>query len=237
MATELTTFEASTSEPVSPSAPQNGEPDAALIPENLPPMDRGRGAWMFCISACVLELLIWGFGFSFGVFQSWYTSNPPFDTQSPVAVTAVGASALGVQYFEGLLLMALLQMRPEWMRTIMWGCLVGCALCFVISSFTTQVPWLLLPFLMILGVAIDIGARCSLWDVCRNLVLPSSLLGISKVKAAVNFDSYTTGSTRSEVWQGASCGLAVVLAASFSRHWRVLSSIVSGINGPFEYGL
>jgi hypothetical protein len=190
---------------------------------------------MFCISACVLELLIWGFGFSFGVFQSWYTSNPPFDTQSPVAVTAVGASALGVQYFEGLVLMALLQMRPELMRTIMWVCLLGCSLCFLISSFTTQVHWLLPRLLMSLGVAIDIGARRSLWDVCGNFVLSSSLLGISKVQTAVNFHSYTTGSTRSGVWQGAFCGLVVVLVGSSSRHWRVHSSIILGINGPFEF--
>jgi hypothetical protein len=88
---------------------------------------------------------------------------------------------------------------------------------------------------MSLGVAIDIGSRCSLWDVCRNLVLSSSLLGISKIKDAFNIHSYTIGLTRSEVWQGAFCGLAVVLAASFSRHWRVLSSIILGINGPFEY--
>jgi hypothetical protein len=237
MATELTTFEGSASEPMSPSAPQNGGVDTALIPENLPPMDRGRGAWMFCISACVLELLIWGFGFSFGVFQSWYTSNPPFDTQSPVAVTAVGASALGVQYFEGLLLMAMLQMRPEWMRTIMWGCLVGCTMCFLVSSFTTQVSPLFLLFLMMLGMAIDIGTRCAFWDVRRDHILSSSLLGISNVKVAINFPSCTTGSTRSEVWRGASFGLVVVLAVSFSRPWRALSSIIWGINGPFEYGL
>jgi len=100
--------------------------DASLIPDNLPPMDRGRQAWMFCLCACVLEMLIWGYGFSFGVFQDWYTSNPPFNTASPIAVSAIGASALGI--------MALIQTRPQWMRKIMWGCLGLCSACLLLSS-------------------------------------------------------------------------------------------------------
>ena len=111
----------------------------AAMPDNLPPMDRGWQAWKFCFSASVLEMLIWGFGFSFGVFQDWYTSHPPFDSQSPIAVSAIGASALGIQYFEGLGLMILIQTRPQWMKRIMWTCLGVCTLCLLISSFATKV--------------------------------------------------------------------------------------------------
>jgi hypothetical protein len=113
--------------------------ETSSTPDNLPPTDRGRQAWMFCLSASVLEMLIWGYGFSFGVFQDWYTPNPPFSTQSPVAVSAIGASALGIQYFEGLGLMALIQTRPEWIRRIMWGCLGICTTCLLLSSFANQV--------------------------------------------------------------------------------------------------
>jgi len=113
--------------------------DMLLISDNLPPIDRGHQAWMFCLSASVLEMLIWGYGFSFGVFQDWYTSNPPFNTQSPIAVSAIGASALGIQYFEGLGMMLLIQSRPHWMRKIMWGCLGLCTLCLLSSSFATRV--------------------------------------------------------------------------------------------------
>src|SRR5271156_3079340 len=127
MEPELSTLETSDNSQVrvDPSSTHEmlGMADISLIPDNLPPIDRGYQAWMFCLCACVLEILIWGYGFSFGVFQDWYTSNPPFNTQSPIAVSAIGASALGIQYFEGAGLMALIQARPQWMRTIMWGCL------------------------------------------------------------------------------------------------------------------
>ena len=31
--------------------------------QELPPVDRGLGAWAFCASGCVLEMMVWGFGF------------------------------------------------------------------------------------------------------------------------------------------------------------------------------
>ena len=117
-----------------------------LIPDNLPPIDHGHQAWLFCISASTLEMLVWGYGFSFGVFQDWYTSHPPLQSQSPIAISAIGASALGIQYFEGLGLMALIQTRPEWMRRIMWGCLGICTACLGVSSFCTQVNYSLNPY-------------------------------------------------------------------------------------------
>ena len=145
METELSTVGTSgyPQEPVEASANHETVLDTAdtlLVPDNLPPIDRGRQAWMFCLSASVLEMLIWGYGFSFGVFQDWYTSNPPFNTQSPIAVSAIGASALGIQYFEGLGLMALIQTRPQWMRKIMWGCLGLCTACLLLSSLATKAP-------------------------------------------------------------------------------------------------
>jgi hypothetical protein len=113
MEAELSTFNASTERIA--TNPQNDAADTnPQIPDNLPPMDRGRQAWTFCISASVLELLVWGYGFSFGVFQDWYTSHPPFQGQSPIAISAIGATILGIPYFEGVGLMAIIQRRPEW---------------------------------------------------------------------------------------------------------------------------
>jgi hypothetical protein len=122
-----------------PESIPNDTGTVPLIPDNLPPIDGGRQAWLFCLSASMLEMLVWGYGFSFGVFQDWYTSHPPFETQSPIAISAIGASALGIQYFEGLGLMALIQTRPQWMRRIMWLCLAICSGCLLLSSFATQV--------------------------------------------------------------------------------------------------
>jgi hypothetical protein len=37
----------------------------------LPPVDRGKGAWAFCLSALALETFIWGFAYSFGTILVW----------------------------------------------------------------------------------------------------------------------------------------------------------------------
>ena len=39
------------------------EPQEGVNIQELPPVDRGVGAWTFCITACVLEMMVWGFGF------------------------------------------------------------------------------------------------------------------------------------------------------------------------------
>ena len=31
--------------------------------QSLPPLDKGRKAWTFCLCAFILETLVWGFGF------------------------------------------------------------------------------------------------------------------------------------------------------------------------------
>jgi hypothetical protein len=140
MTTELSNLDSSgRDQPLSPRNNVSDAPEVPLIPESLPPVDRGRRAWTFCIAASVLEMLVWGYGFSFGIFQDWYTSHPPFQDQSPIAISAIGASALGIQYFEGLGFMALIQARPEWIRKIMWCCLGLCTAFLLLSSFSTKV--------------------------------------------------------------------------------------------------
>ena len=176
METELSIVE----EPALPGSSELHQTDSlvtAEMPDNLPPMDRGWQAWKFCISASMLETLIWGYGFSFGVFQDWYTSNPPFQSQSPVAVSAIGASALGIQYFEGLGLMALLQTRPQWMRIIMWTCLVVCTLCLLFSSFATKVTSFVRELLMA-GMAVDPCSGRYLRHGSRDALFSYSFLGL-----------------------------------------------------------
>lgn len=42
-----------------PEPGQQGE----LSVQELPPIDGGKKAWIFCASAFFLELMVWGFGF------------------------------------------------------------------------------------------------------------------------------------------------------------------------------
>ena len=88
----------------------------------------------------------------------YYTSHPPFDSASSVAIAAVGTICLAVQYGEvrrrdslererdalippsqGVILFFFLRKYPDFLRTSMW---FGLALYFVslfASSFATQV--------------------------------------------------------------------------------------------------
>lgn len=54
---------------------------------NLPPADRGRAAYLFLFACFMIEALVWGFPFSFGIFQEYYTRA--FAGQSNIAI--VGA--------------------------------------------------------------------------------------------------------------------------------------------------
>lgn len=81
---------------------QDSQIEATVIeeqPENrgtefsLPPVDGGKDAWLVLAGSFIVEALIWGFPFSFGVFQEYYASHKPFsDEQSGIAI--IGSSAM-----------------------------------------------------------------------------------------------------------------------------------------------
>ncbi|KAI0072295.1 MFS general substrate transporter [Panus rudis PR-1116 ss-1] len=143
---------AMTSRAQSVQAPE--ESNANLIHEqSLPPIDEGWRAWTFCFSAFALESIVWGFGFTYGIFQDYYTSHPPFNKSSPIAISAVGTTALAVQYGEGVLLALLLNRYPDYMRMSMWFGLCLSTLCLFLSSFAQEV-WQLI---LLQGVLFGIG--------------------------------------------------------------------------------
>ena len=39
------------------------EPDDSVHVQQLPPVDGGKQAWLFCFASFVVEALVWGFGF------------------------------------------------------------------------------------------------------------------------------------------------------------------------------
>lgn len=71
----------------------------------LPPQDTGKGAWLFLFGACIIEIAAWGmycvycpvdeadlcigFPYCYGVFESYFVSNPPFEGMSIVSVGGV----------------------------------------------------------------------------------------------------------------------------------------------------
>lgn len=57
-----------------------------------PPMDGGINAWLFLAACFVMEALVWGFAFTYGVFQAYYTDLPQFKDSGNIAV--VGTCAM-----------------------------------------------------------------------------------------------------------------------------------------------
>lgn len=135
----------------SPKASGNATPprqiEAATIvltgqPEfSLPPTDRGKSAWLFLAASFLIEAVVWGFPFSFGVFQDYYQTHEPFAGSSGIAT--IGTCAIGVSYMGFPLVVLLQRLYP---RATRYGPIAGLlvmSLSLVASSFATTVPQLI----------------------------------------------------------------------------------------------
>jgi hypothetical protein len=58
---------------------------------HLPRADGGRAAWLFLFGSFMIEMFLWGFPFSFGVLQDYYTNHKPISLH-PAGVSAVGTT-------------------------------------------------------------------------------------------------------------------------------------------------
>ncbi|PPQ81421.1 hypothetical protein CVT25_015925 [Psilocybe cyanescens] len=99
---------------------------------------QGWNAWRFCASAFAFELFIWGWNNTYGIFQDFYSKNPPFNGSSSAAISTIGTASLGIQYFELILAIILYQRYPEYARPGMWISLVVCVAALFLSSFATK---------------------------------------------------------------------------------------------------
>lgn len=120
-----------------------------------PPQDTGKRAWLFLFGACIIEIAAWGmyrvdrstyqadlwagFPYCYGVFESYFLSNPPFEGMTIVSVGGVLCNVRGSL----CLLYRLMSLRvcyrislppiiyyvnnfPKQRKLIMWS---GCLLC------------------------------------------------------------------------------------------------------------
>lgn len=60
---------------------------------SIPQADGGQRAWLFLIACFFVEGLVWGFAYSFGVFQEYYTTHEPF-SKDPSGIATIGSSAM-----------------------------------------------------------------------------------------------------------------------------------------------
>ncbi|KAF7716590.1 Uncharacterized protein PECH_004399 [Penicillium ucsense] len=120
--------------------------------QDLPPVDRGKAAWLFLAACFMIEALIWGFTFSFGIFQDYYSAHEPFKSSGNIAV--VGTCAMGISYMLLPVAFILLHAVP---RLKLWAAPIGfviMCLALSLSSFATSTSHLIVSQ----GVAYGIGA-------------------------------------------------------------------------------
>ncbi|KXJ90912.1 major facilitator superfamily domain-containing protein [Microdochium bolleyi] len=109
---------------------------------SLPPVDGGKDAWLFLAACFAIEALVWGFPFSFGVFQDHYSTHEPFAGQPNIAV--IGTCAMGIMYLTAPLILGTARMFGRWTRWMpMFGLFFMC-LALALSSFSQTVPHLII---------------------------------------------------------------------------------------------
>ncbi|KAI1188114.1 major facilitator superfamily domain-containing protein [Nemania serpens] len=129
--------------PVETRLPSESESDFAERHEfSLPPADGGKDAWLFLAAVFVVDALVWGFPFSFGVFQNYYNSHEPFAGQPSIVV--IGTSSMGVMYLTSPIIMGLGQIFGRWTRWMPLLGLVIMSLALALSSFATTTTHLIL---------------------------------------------------------------------------------------------
>jgi hypothetical protein len=125
---------------------------------HLPPADCGRAAWLFLFGSFMIEMFVWGFPFSFGVLQDYYTNHKPISLH-PAGVSAVGTTCSvrlvplspraklmvqGIMYLAAPLLFAVFQRWPHICRKSSPLGLAIVVVAIALSSFATSVWHLIL---------------------------------------------------------------------------------------------
>ncbi|EJF57758.1 MFS general substrate transporter [Dichomitus squalens LYAD-421 SS1] len=192
-----------------------------LTVQELAPMDRGIRAWTFCFCSFLLETMIWGFCFSYGIFQNYYTTHPPFNSSSRMAIAAVGTIAIGLQYIEMFQIACVYGRYPDYMNRGMW---IGLALYFLPifgARFATRVSQLILLQGVVFGIS-------------------GGLLYVPILKLIPEYFSERSGLASGIIFAGGGVGgffFAFILNALLDqvglrwtlRIWAIGSTIVSGI--------
>ncbi|KAK4146324.1 monocarboxylate transporter 10 [Dichotomopilus funicola] len=139
-AMELHAFEGSPRSIGSEHQPEEGrEPEHQMA--SLPQVDRGKDAYLFLFACFMVEALVWGFTYCFGVFQDYYSTHEPFTNAANLPT--IGTCAMGIMYLSAPLVMYAHRLFPRAARhSTLLGLLIMC-LSLALSSFATTVPQLI----------------------------------------------------------------------------------------------
>ncbi|KAJ6594469.1 MFS general substrate transporter [Mycena capillaripes] len=120
---------------VAPSLEQNMSSDELCSP----PMDGGFHALAYLASAWVVELLVWSYPFSYGVFLEHYKTHVFPDAPSSV-LALVGSMSTGIIYLTSWMILPLIARYPSLKKSIMALGVVFCVTGLIGAAFATQ-PW------------------------------------------------------------------------------------------------
>ena len=87
---------------------------------SLSPPDRGKDAWLFLAACFMVEALVWGFPYAFGLFQEYYSTHEPFASSKNIPV--IGTCAMGIMYLSSPVAFGVLTKWPVLRR---WFTFVG----------------------------------------------------------------------------------------------------------------
>ncbi|KIK61871.1 hypothetical protein GYMLUDRAFT_558062 [Collybiopsis luxurians FD-317 M1] len=95
---------------------------------SLPPVDGGFHAWAYLVSAWCIELLVWSFPFSYGIFLNFYTTSPTssFLHSSSSTLALVGSLSSGLLYLSSPIVLPIINRYPWYKRHVM---ILGVVLC------------------------------------------------------------------------------------------------------------
>ncbi|TKX18490.1 MFS transporter-like protein 174 [Elsinoe australis] len=109
---------------------------------SLPSADGGKDAWLVLFACFILEALVWGFPFAYGVFNEHYSNLPEFAGQTS-AIAAIGTTQTGIMYFGAPVIYSILRAYPRLRKP---ACIVGFVILeigLISASFSNTIPQLL----------------------------------------------------------------------------------------------
>ncbi|KAJ6538885.1 MFS general substrate transporter [Mycena vulgaris] len=121
------------------SLDQSLDHSTTLNVDALPPMDRGFHALAYLASAWVVELLVWSYPFSYGVFLEHYKTHVFPDAPSST-LALVGSMSTGIIYLTSWMILPLIARYPTIKKPLMVLGVVFCVAGLIGAAFATQ-PW------------------------------------------------------------------------------------------------
>jgi hypothetical protein len=110
--------------------------------KSFPSADHSIEAWLFLLSAFIIEAMIWGFAFTYGIFQDYYSEHHLFRKHESSLAT-VGTAQSGIMYIGMLPMFYILLRFPRfrpWSMPV--GLLISCG-SLVAGSFASTVEALI----------------------------------------------------------------------------------------------